>query len=95
MIRKVDKNIKIIIDSSAEGEPNTFKNLIKQNIPNIMYSFHMYKLSNFTDKRLNQNRFTYLGEINGEDWNKDRLRTYLKLVKDFQIKNKIPKTHKY
>ncbi|MDJ1257628.1 MAG: glycoside hydrolase family 5 protein [Candidatus Midichloria sp.] len=91
-IRKIDKNIKIIIDSSAEGEPNTFKNLIKQNIPNIMYSFHMYEPTHFTDKRLNQNRFTYPGEINGEDWNKDRLRTYLKPVKDFQIKNKIPNT---
>jgi len=88
-IRENDKNVKIIIDSSAEGNPSTFKELIKQNASNIMYSFHMYEPITYTDKRLNKNKSSYPGVINEEDWDKDNLRNHMQTVKNFQINNKI------
>ena len=89
-IRKIDKNIKIIIDSSAEGNPNAFKGFMKQNMPNIIYSFHMYEPDYYTNKRYNQKNFSYPGKIDTEECNKNKLRAYLTPVKDFQIRNKIP-----
>ena len=89
-IRKIDKNIKIIIDSSAKGNPNAFQYFIKQNTSNIIYSFHMYEPEDYTDKKRNQNKFFYPGKIDEKEWNKDKLRAYLAPVKDFQIRNRIP-----
>jgi hypothetical protein len=88
-IRKIDKETPIILDSSAYGDPNTFKYFIPHKDTKILYSFHMYEPYEYTDHKTNKGRFSYPGKIQGKYWDKKTLNDYMKPVVEFQENNKI------
>ena len=89
-IRMVDQNTPIILDSSAYGDPKTFKHFKTHKDVNILYSFHMYEPYAYTNHKTNNNRFSYPGEINSTYWDKQTLRSYMLEVINFQKINHIP-----
>ncbi|MDR1366060.1 MAG: glycoside hydrolase family 5 protein [Holosporales bacterium] len=91
-IRSVDKHTAIILDSSAYGDPNTFKYLQPLNDDRVLYSFHMYEPYEYTNHKLNDGKYSYPGVIDGKFWDKKALSEYMKSVATFQKTNKIPPT---
>jgi len=89
-IRIVDKNIPIILDSSAYGDAKTFKYFKTHNDPNILYSFHMYEPYEYTNYKTNKGKFTYPGNIHNVFWDNKALSNYMEYVYSFQKANNIP-----
>jgi hypothetical protein len=50
----------------------------------------MYEPYAYTNKKTNQGKFSYPGNVNGKLWNKEALKDYLHAVIDFQKKFNIP-----
>ncbi|MDR2398955.1 MAG: glycoside hydrolase family 5 protein [Endomicrobium sp.] len=89
-IRDVDKNTPIILDSSAYGDPNTFKYLKPLSDSNVIYSFHMYEPYEYTNYKLNKNKYSYPNcVVEGVSWNRQSLEEYMIEVHKFQTKYKI------
>lgn len=91
-IRNIDVNIPIIVDSGNYADPQAFNYLVPS--PDdiyILYSFHMYEPYSYTNKQINNNRYTYPGcVIDNILWNNNALNEYIKPVLDFQKKFNIP-----
>ena len=84
-IRKVDTQTPIILDSSLYGDPKAFKYFTPHIAhSNIIYSFHMYEPFHYTNYKINQERFTYPGMIEGSFWDKKALEDYMLDVGQFQ-----------
>lgn len=88
-IRKVDKDIPIILDSSAYADPNAFQKMRRHNDKRVLYSFHMYEPYAYTNKRLNDGKFKYPGLVNGVYWDYNALKNYMNAVVAFQRLNNI------
>lgn len=94
-IREIDTETPIIFEPSNWGGPTHFADLVPLDIPNIIYSFHMYHPLEFThqgvfDHNDDWHRFVYPGEINGVSWNKEKLREIMSSVRTFQQKYNVP-----
>ena len=89
-IREVDKNTPIILDSSAYADPNTFKNFIPHEDPNVIYSFHMYEPFAYTNNKRNNGKFTYPGVVDDTQWDQAKLRDYMSAVVNFLNEHGIP-----
>lgn len=88
-IRVSDKETPIVLDSSAYGDPNTFKDFIPYPDGGVLYSFHMYEPYEYTNAKINGERFSYPGMVEGIYWDKTTLRRYMQNVGEFQRVNKI------
>jgi endoglucanase len=93
-IRKVNKNIFIIINSSNSGKPEKFKHLKPIiNDDKIIYSFHMYKPEDYTTDHERNNNITYGGVVvhnnKEEKFNIDYLEKSMENVIEFQNKYNI------
>ncbi len=96
-IRQVDKETPIIIDASDYASPVAFNYLNPINDEkNILYAFHMYEPFAYTNKVINNGRYSYPGKvrdaITGERllWNKKNLDKYLaQSISKWQKKNNI------
>ena len=62
-IRSVDQKTPIILDSGLYANPWAIKYLKPIKDGNIFYSFHMYEPFNFTNFRINKEKFSYPGFI--------------------------------
>ena len=62
-IRSVDQKTTIVLDSGLYATPWAIEYLEKQEDDNIIYSFHMYEPYDFTTQRINNNQFSYPGEV--------------------------------
>ena len=89
-IRSSDKTTPIILDSSAYGDPKTFRHFKIHNDTNILYSFHMYEPYEYTNQQMNKGKFSYPGKIHNTYWNKEALNSYTDYVRSFQKTNNIP-----
>lgn len=89
-IRKVDANTPIIVDSSAYGDPNAFKQLRKLDDNNVIYSFHMYEPYEYTNHKLNAGTYVYPGDMDGQNWDYEALHKYMEPVIEFQRAHAIP-----
>lgn len=89
-IRSIDSDMPIIIDSSMHADPATFAYLNPQKDQNTLYAFHMYEPFDYTNYKRNKGKWSYPGDVNGVNWDKERLRDYLKTVLDFQSRYQIP-----
>lgn len=104
-IREVDTSTPIIVDTGLYATPwaITYLTPIKDN--KIIYSFHMYEPYAYTTKKINNERFTYPGNVPLKleeakqniihnailiSWNLEILKQFLLPVLEWQEKNNIP-----
>ena len=86
-IRAIDPNRAIIIEPPEGMWPSGLQTFLPLDIPNVVYSVHMYVPSAFTHQGVvgkGPIGATYPGEIGGKLWDKARLEAVLKPVVDFQ-----------
>jgi len=88
-IREADKNIPIILDSSAYADPGAFQQLKKHKDKKVLYSFHMYEPYAYTNRKLNDGKFQYPGLVNEIYWDYTALKNYMSDVLAFQKANRI------
>lgn len=103
-IREVDSLTPIIVDTGLYATPwaITYLTPIKDN--NIIYSFHMYEPYAYTTRKINNERFTYPGNVplHFEDavntnphailinWDSETLKQFLLPVLEWQARHSIP-----
>lgn len=86
-IREVDTRHAIIVEPADGGNPYGMTNFRPIDVPNVVYSAHMYLPHAFTHQGVKgewSKEYTYPGEIGGQQWDKARLEAALKPVIDFQ-----------
>jgi endoglucanase len=86
-IREVDTRHAIIVEPAAGGNPNGLVGFRPIDVPNVVYSVHMYLPHSFTHQGVRgqwSKQYTYPGEIGGKHWDKARLEQALKPAIDFQ-----------
>ena len=63
-------------------------------MPNIIYSVHIYSPHTYTHQGITaagrESRVVYPGSIDGVEWNRDKLRQTVQVVRDFQLKYNVP-----
>lgn len=88
-IREIDPVTPIFITSNKWGSPEGFRNLnpAPASISNVIYQVHFYAPHVYTHQGVNTiwNRVEYPGVILGIEWNKERIRTMLEPVREFQL----------
>ena len=88
-IRKIDPDKAIVIEPSPWGSPESlegFEPFDPKEVPNVVYSVHMYAPFLFTHQRVYDwvaDSLDYPGIIDGEYWDKERIRQHLQVVIDF------------
>ncbi len=85
-VRAVDPDHAIVIEPAPWGGPEAVSHFAPIDVPNVVYSVHMYLPHPFTHQGVydNPRGFEYPGLIQGVKWDKDRLRLALKPALDFQ-----------
>lgn len=85
-IRQIDPQRTIIVEPAEWGGPDGFGELRPINVPNVVYSFHMYKPGGFTHQGVHgkSEPISYPGRIEGKDWDKAQLETAMKPAIEFQ-----------
>lgn len=102
-IRKVDPTRTIIVEPEKYSDPNKFKYLKPYPFDNLIYSFHMYRPSHYTDSGNTTQSYPGLvistavyknaGLVDagtGHVVDKDFLRDILQSVRDFQLSYHVP-----
>jgi endoglucanase len=97
VIREVDGETPIILDSGFYATPWAFKVLRPVADAKTLYSFHFYEPFAFTNQR-NQGRYAYPGRIPTgeddappvEDWDRARTQSFLKPVNEWQQRWRVP-----
>ncbi|MDR0336490.1 MAG: glycoside hydrolase family 5 protein [Planctomycetaceae bacterium] len=87
-IRKIDPQKAIVIEAAPWGGPDTlewFEPFDPQEVPNVVYSVHMYVPHQFTHQGVYNAPvgLNYPGEINGKYWDKNALRHALRHTIEF------------
>ena len=91
-IRAIDADRAIIVEPPRGWGPAGLGTFLPLDIPNVVYSVHMYEPSAFTHQGVHEQRdkqpwvrkVGYPGEIEGKLWDKARLEAALKPAIDFQ-----------
>jgi hypothetical protein len=85
-IRSVDPGKPVVFEPSPWGGPDGFDALEPLNLDRVIYSFHMYRPQNFTHQGVYDDRtgLVYPGRIDGELWDKERLREEMLPAIEFQ-----------
>ena len=86
-IREIDPDHAIIVEPPAGGNPYGLTQFNPIDVPNVVYSVHMYLPHAFTHQGVHgkwEKKYTYPGEIQGKMWDKAALEQALKPAIDFQ-----------
>jgi hypothetical protein len=85
-IRKIDPGKPVVFEPSPWGGPDGFDVLEPLDLDRVIYSFHMYRPHNFTHQGVYNEKtgIAYPGEIDGEMWDKERLREEMLPAIEFQ-----------
>ena len=85
-IRAVDPGKPVVFEPSPWGGPDGFDWLEPLDLDRVIYSFHMYRPHNFTHQGVHNDRtgIAYPGLIDGERWDKERLREEMRPAIEFQ-----------
>lgn len=90
VVRAIDPDTPIMIESNESDRPQTYTYLSPLRMDNVIYQVHMYFPLEYTHQRLQGKGAVihYPGLINGEMWNRDKIRETLQPVRDFQLRHK-------
>jgi len=91
-IRAIDPDRAIIVEPALGFSPKGLKSFRPLDVPNVVYSVHMYDPGSFTHQGVHEQRtkdpwvkkYRYPGEIEGKRWDKAQLEAALKPAIDFQ-----------
>jgi len=85
-IRAVDPGKPVVFEPSPWGGPDGFDTLEPLDLDRVIYSFHMYRPHNFTHQGVYDDKtgIVYPGRIDGELWDKERLREEMLPAIEFQ-----------
>ncbi len=91
-IREVDPDTPIIVESAQWGSAAGFENLIPIDVPNVVYSFHIYNPAEYTHQGIynRPENVVYPGVIAGKLWNREMLEREMAPVIAFQRKYQVP-----
>ncbi len=91
-IRAVDPKRTIIVEPAEGGGPRGLAELQPLDLPNVVYSVHMYEPTAFTHQGVfsKQRPVRYPGEIEGVQWGKAQLQAVLQPAIDFQKAYGVP-----
>jgi len=87
-IRAIDPDMPIFMESAEWDSPAAYREMQPVNLPHIIYQVHMYVPGEFTHQGVfvkDQKPVTYPGVMNGVEWNKEKLRSILAPVREFQL----------
>lgn len=90
-VRAIDPDTPIMIESNESDRPQTYVYLSPIRMDNVIYKVHMYFPLAYTHQRLRGEKdpvFGYPGMIEGEMWNRDKIKETLQPVRDFQLRHK-------
>lgn len=85
-IRAIDPQRAIIVEPSQWGSPSGLKTFEPIDVPNVVYSVHMYAPHSFTHQNVHSptTPITYPGQVDGRMWDKRELEKTLAPVVEFQ-----------
>ncbi len=85
-IRAIDAGRAVVFEPSPWGGADGFDTLEPLDVEGVIYSFHMYQPHSFTHQGVDngRTRMAYPGRINGEVWDKERLREEMLPAIEFQ-----------
>jgi len=85
-IRAVDPGKPVVFEPSPWGGPDGFDVLEPLDLDRVIYSFHMYRPHNFTHQGVYNDKtgIAYPSQIDGEIWDKERLREEMLPAIEFQ-----------
>jgi hypothetical protein len=91
-VRQIDPRRTIIVEPAEGGGPSGFLELRPIDVPNVVYSFHMYLPHAFTHQGVHgpSGPVSYPGLIEGHRWDKARLEAAIKPAVDFQKNYGVP-----
>jgi len=86
-IRAIDPDTPIIIEANQWDSSAGYRELMPIDVPNVIYQVHMYNPGEFTHQGVHGSKVgvAYPGVIGGVEWNKDRIRSSLAPVREFQL----------
>lgn len=85
-IRTIDTAHAIIVEPDPSGTPNGLKFFAPLDVPDIVYSVHMYRPLSFTHQGVFENvpiGPSYPGTVDGKYWDKAQIERYLQSVADY------------
>lgn len=87
-IRAIDAERAIIVEPAQWGSPDGLTHFEPIDVPNVVYSVHMYIPHRFTHQNVHDRTapLTYPGPIDGQMWDKPQLEEALQPAVDFQKK---------
>ncbi len=85
-IRAIDPQRTIIVEPPNWGSPDGLRELQPLDVPNVVYSVHMYVPGTFTHQGVHggSRQYRYPGLIDGKTWDKTQLEAALGPVVEFQ-----------
>lgn len=89
-VRAIDPDTPVMIESNESDRPQTFTYLSPLRMDNVIYKVHMYFPLTYTHQRLRGDgkAVAYPGMIEGEMWNRGKIRETLRPVREFQLRHK-------
>ncbi|MBI4977074.1 MAG: cellulase family glycosylhydrolase [Spirochaetes bacterium] len=90
-IREIDPDTPIMLESNESDRPQTYAYMSALRMNNIIYKVHMYFPLSYTHQGVfSTGAFTkmpYPGLLEGEQWDKEKIRKTLQPVRDFQLRH--------
>jgi hypothetical protein len=85
-VREIDPDHAIIVEPAPWGSPSSLEWFEPLDVRGVVYSVHMYQPHNFTHQGVYEapTGVSYPGNVDGEYWDKERLRVALQAVIDYQ-----------
>lgn len=89
VVRAIDPDTPIMIESNESNRPQTYPYLSPLRMDNVIYKAHMYFPLSYTHQRLHRTGpvVHYPGIIDGEMWNRAKIKATLQPVRDFQLRH--------
>jgi len=92
IIRALEPGKPVVVEPGPWGGPGGFDSLRPLDLDGIIYSCHMYIPHQFTHQGVHGSEVgpVYPGTVNGQQWDKERLREALQPARDFQLEFNVP-----
>ncbi|MEK6794129.1 MAG: cellulase family glycosylhydrolase [Spirochaetota bacterium] len=91
-IREIDPDTPIMLESNESDRPQTYVYMSALRMNNIIYKVHMYFPLSYTHQGVFATgpfqKIAYPGLIEGEQWDREKIRQTLQPVRDFQLRHK-------